>query len=433
MKALRLFFLFLFFVLVMSVLNAQESAIEQQLDNIPGLVSVQKIEHHPFFQEAYEVIIEQYLDHDNRGAGTFNQRLVLSVYNKFSPVVFVTEGYRANYAVKPYLNELSRIIQANQLVVEHRYFGKSKPETTQWDYLSIEQSVADLHRVHNMFKEIFNNQNKWIATGISKGGQHTIAYKAFYPNDMDGWVSYVGPVNFAVEDKRMQKFIKKAGSEECREKIERFQLEVLQNRDEIQPLLDSLIGEMNYTFSISDDEVLDYCVLEYPFSFCQWGHSCSSIPEFEGDLNEMFSHLIKVSSPSYFALEEIEKIKPFFIQAVKEFGYYGYDTKPLRKQLIIDNAKNYIPRVFLADEPVFKYSKSTSKLINKTIQSGGENLILIYGENDPWTAAGISPGRKSQASIFIMPEGSHRTRIDSMSYEMQGEIYKLLEKFLGID
>lgn len=425
----------LFVILVPFSVYAQSGTFQSDIQKIQGVVSVEKITPNTFFDEAYEIMIEQYLDHNNKSAGTFEQRVILSIYNKFSPVVFVTEGYRADYAAKSsYINELSRIVEANQLVLEHRYFGESKPtDNTSWQYLTIDQAVNDLHRVYKMFDKFFVNNNKWIATGISKGGQNTIAYKAYYPSDMDGWIAYVGPVNFSVEDKRMQKHIGKVGSPTCRQKIEDFQSNVLKNRNEIQVLFDSLITAEGYTFNISSNEVLDYCVLEYSFAFWQWGHSCSSIPDNDATYRQLFTHLVDVSSPDYFAVGEIEKIKPFFIQALKDFGYYSYNTRPLKKLLTIKNAKNYVSTVFVPDAPKFKYSKKTSKFIQKAIQSDGENLILIYGEYDPWTAAGIFPKSGSKANAFIMPQGSHKTRIDSMPYDLQGEVYKILETFLGMN
>jgi hypothetical protein len=424
----------LIFSFSISLTFAQKSDLFLQLEALPEVVSVNQLEQHPYFKEAYELLIEQYLDHGNPQAGKFNQRVILSNYNKYSPVIMVTEGYGAVYALKSSsINELSMIVEGNQLVVEHRYFGKSTPDNPNWKYLTIENACADLHRIQKIFKGIYNNQNKWIATGISKGGQNTIAYKAYYPNDMNLWIPYVGPVNFAVEDARMERYIKKTGTARCRQRVENFQLEVLKNRDKIQPLLDSLIDSEGYTYAISNEEVLDYCVLEYSFSFWQWGSDCSEIPSDTTSIRNQFNHLISVSNPNYFAKEKIAPIKAFFVQAEKEFGYYGYDIKPFRSYLKIKTAENYIKDVFLPDEPNFKFNKKTSKFITKSIRKEGRHLLLIYGEYDPWTAAAIIPSQGSNAVCFIKPKASHKTRINNMSYAQRASIYILLENWLEED
>lgn len=414
-----------------TIAYSQESGLHTQLEKLPEVISVQKIDNHTFFKESYEIMIEQLLDHNNPGAGKFTQRVILSDYNQYSPVVFVTEGYRADYATKSsYINELSEIVLANQLVVEHRYFGKSIPENASWDYLTIENACADLYRIQRIFKRIYNFNNKWIATGISKGGQNTLAFKAFYPDAVDVWIPYVAPVNFAVEDKRMEKFIPKIGTPTCSDQVKSFQLAVLKNRAAVQPLLDSLINADGFTFSISNEAVLDYCVLEYSFAFWQWEHECSAIPADTSNYRTLFKHLMAVSNPDYFATEKVEPIKAFFIQAVKEFGYYGYDTKPFSPYLTISSAKGYIEEVFLPGEPKFKFNKKTSAFINKAIQKDGENVILIYGENDPWTAGGIVPKSKSRAVRFDQPDVAHRARINRMSYAQRADLYKLLETML---
>lgn len=420
------------FLHVVSTALAQNNELQSRIENLPGIISITKIDHHSFFDQAYEIMIEQQLDHNNPSAGKFSQRIFLSNFNKYSPVVFVTEGYKADYAGRSsYINELSEILQANQIVIEHRYFGKSVPQNNNWDYLTIENACHDLYKIQQLFKNIYNNNNKWIATGISKGGQNTIAFKAFYPNAVDVWIPYVAPLNFAIEDNRMQKFIaNKAGNEACRQKVLNFQQKVLENREQIQPLLDSLIQAKKYTYSITTDAVLDYCVLEYSFAFWQWGSDCNKIPSDTMHYREFFNHLVSISNPDYFSIEETKPIKAFFIQAAKEFGYYSYHTKTLNEYLTIKSTKDYLTKVFLSGEPSFKYSKKTSKFIEKTIQKGGDNMILIYGENDPWTAGGIVPKKKCKAVRFELPGGSHKARINNMSYAQRADLYMILEPML---
>jgi hypothetical protein len=415
-----------------TVLVAQPTQLQIDLERIPEIVSVQKIEQNPFFQEAYEIFIEQNLDHKNPSAGKFKQRVIFSSYNKFSPVVYVTEGYNADYALKSsYVEELSKIVEANQLVVEHRYFGKSMPQELNYDYLTIENACADLHRVKAIFQRLFNNKNKWIATGISKGGQNCMAYKAFYPNDMNVWIPYVAPLNFAIEDGRHEKFLKTVGTSKSRNSILNFQKTVLAKRSEIMPLLDSVISARKYTFRIKPDEVLDFCVLEYQFAFWQWGENPKSIPSDTATTREIFNHLIKVCDPEYFANEGIAPIRSFFVQAAKEFGYYGYDPGELLTLMKIKSAKNYMEKIFLPENYTYSFNAGTSKFIQKAIQKGGDHTIFIYGEYDPWTASAIKLKPNSKAKKVIKPKGSHRTRINNMGYEQQAVIYKALDLWLS--
>lgn len=438
MKQLLVFGKHIWVVLLLIVLqlqlSAQESDLYNQIKSFPEVKSIQKIAQNPFFKESYEILIDQYLDHGNPAAGKFTQRVILSDFNKYSPVIFVTEGYSADYAIKPtYVNELSRILDANQIVVEHRYFGKSMPNSPNWDYLTIENECADLHLILKLFKRIYNNDNKWVATGISKGGHNTLAYKAFYPNDADIWVPYVAPLNFGVEDERHEKFLNTVGSADCRAKITEFQKEILIKRDSIQPLLDSLILAKGYTFRLSKDEILDFCVLEYEFAFWQWGTSCADIPASGDNIHKKFEHLIKICDPDYFSIQGIEPIKAFFVQAAKEIGYYGYDVKPLIPYLKIKDAEGYLSKLFLPENSSFKFNKKSSKFIEKSLQKDGKHVLMIYGEYDPWTATGPVVKPSSKATKIIIPKGSHKSRIASMQYKQKADVYMLLETWLNED
>jgi len=422
-------------LLVRGGLFAQEkSDLYQKLVSQPEFISVQKIDPHPFFSEAYEILVDQYLDHGNPAAGKFIQRIILSIYNPYSPVVLVTEGYDAKRsAVDSYINELSKIVEANQLVVEHRYFGKSMRETVNWDYLTVQNASMDLHRIYRIFGRLFNNNNKWIATGISKGGQMTLAYKAFFPDDMDIWIPYVAPNCFSVEDKRFDRFFQTVGKKVCREKIESFQKAVLSRRDSIQPLLDSLIAVRNYTFQLTPDAVLDYCVLEYAFSFWQWGYYCANIPPDTASYRALFEHLAEVCDPDYFSREETRPMQAFFVQAAREIGYYPYNTKILAPYLSVSNTKDYLAQIFLPEGLSYKFSPDVSKLIEKTVNRDGDHILLIYGENDPWTAASVKVSRGSEAVKMVIPNASHRVRIKNMTYAQQAKIYMLLETWLEED
>ena len=144
------------------------------------------------------------------------------------PVVIVTEGYAAG---RNYTAELTSILGSNQIIVEHRYFGKSKPDSMDWKYLTVKQAAADHHRVISLFKEIYKEM--WISTGISKGGQTALFHRRFYTDDVNATVAYVAPIPLADEDPRLNEFLETLGDESCREQMKRYQKRLLENRKEL--------------------------------------------------------------------------------------------------------------------------------------------------------------------------------------------------------
>jgi hypothetical protein len=140
--------------------------LEARIRNLSGIVSVEKMESNPFFNDAMVIMVKQPLDHLHPERGTFLQRVILSNLGMDQPVVFVTEGYGADYGTEStYLNELCPLMNANQLIVEHRFFGKSVPDSIDWKYMTVENAAADQHHIVDLFKSIYGK--KWISTGIS--------------------------------------------------------------------------------------------------------------------------------------------------------------------------------------------------------------------------------------------------------------------------
>jgi hypothetical protein len=426
MKKLNFLFVFL---LVSAIAFSQD--IETFMKQQPQIVEINTIPGNEFFNKTYQIMVRQPLDHNDTTKGFFLQRVFVADKAKTNPVVLGTEGYAAQYAAMPrYINELSSMLNANQITVEHRYFGKSWPSPLNWDYLTVKNANADHHAVVQIFKKYYTG--KWVNTGISKGGQTAVYHRAFYPDDVDVTVAYVGPLNFGVEDGRHEPFIANVpGTAEQREKIHNFQLEILKNRSQIMPKLEKVIAEKKFTFRIPHDAVLDYCVLEYPFALWQWGRLTDKVPTTDVGVDSLFNHLMKVSDPSYFSIEDQESIKTFFVQAARELGYYGYDWKPLKKYLSIKNAEGYLPEIFLPSDLKIKYSKKSAKEVSKFMKKTDEPILLIYGQWDPWSATAFDVYSPNQVKV-ANPGESHTSRIKNLPEDQQKLVKEKLESWLGM-
>lgn len=423
-------FTFAFFVLLLAGLTfAGATELYDKLIALPGVVSVEELDK-GFFEERYAVMFDQPLDHRNPAKGRFEQRFVVAHAGFDRPTVIVTEGYGGARALGTrYREELSERLGANQVFVEHRYFGESTPEPRNWDYLNAEQAAADLHAVREALREIY--PDKWIGTGVSKGGENALIYRMYYPSDVDVTVAYVGPVCFEVEDGRHEPFLDRVGTDEERAAMHDFQTELLKRRKELVPMFEEYCKSKSYEFRTNIDEVFDLCVLEYPFSMWQWGTAVSVIPALDSPHEELLDHLIATVSPDYFAVNDEPS---FFVQAQRELGYYGYDTAPFEGLLSIRNARGYLPRILLPDDARrIRFSDALSRKIVAFYRANDPKLICIYGENDPWSAAMLDSTLfhgKQNMKLVVEPGGSHRARIKTQTEEVQNQIWKTIEGWI---
>jgi len=427
MKELRVFGVIMFLFFTNSLLSGQSDDFWTYiLKKCPETLSVADAEEaSAHFKNEYVLYIDQPIDHNNPALGTFQQRIFLSHYDRKAPVVFVTEGYAARN--RDY--ELSKILKANQIIVEYRYNGKSAPAKLDYKYLTNDQAMEDLHAIRMAFKKVY--KKKWISTGISKGGTTCLIYKSKYPDDVDVTVSYVGPLPKAREDERMDELIiEKMKSSPCGKKIDELQKFALRNDDEIIPKIDSLAKADKITFNrVSTAKAMEFAVLELTFSFLQMGYSCDDVPEML-TVNSVFNYLKEIVGFDFYCDQTIDYFEPAFYQFMTENGYYGFIHKPFEG--LLDDLNQYDNEIFAPQGIPLEFDKDYMTRVRVFLHHFGDKVIYIQGGNDPWAACRFVPPAERDA-VYIEKEGaSHRLRIDGLDNAQQHEIYDALKRWLRV-
>ncbi len=419
--------LFLLWTLITVVVLQTAAAVKlDDLLNRKEVKEVRILENESNFERILEIMIEQPLDHRNPDGGTFTQRLYISHKDASLPVVLVTAGYDAKYY---YTSELAANLKCNQLMVEHRYFGRSAPDSLYWQYLDTWQAASDHHRIVTMFKELY--PEKWIATGISKGGQTVMYHSYYYPEDVDVRVPYVAPLNFKVEDERIYSFLDQVGSKRDRRKVKKFQKMALKHQERYIPAFIEFSEEKGYTYELAGgmENAYEYCVLEYSFAFWQWGYvSIKKIPGRAARPRSVIEHMNRVAGFDYFDDGFITQNQPFFYQALTEMGYYGYDLVEFEEYLL--HVDNPIFTFTIPENVEVLFNESLSVEIEQYLTEDANNFIFIYGEYDTWSATAVTSTGNTNSKIFIKEKGSHRTRINNMPDSQKEEVYKTIETFL---
>jgi len=414
----------LIFTISLSSCYQPPKDLKSALEKIPG-VTVSEMEPDPVFSEAYELWFTQPVDHNNPNGETFQQRVLIGHAGYDRPTVAVLEGYSI-YTDKA--GELCKLLKANQITIEHRFFAKSRPDSIPWSFLTIKQAAADQHEIIKALKKIY--REKWVSTGISKGGQTTIYHRRFYPDDVDVSVPYVAPLNFSDEDERVYTFLKNVGTEECRQKIYDFQISLFENKDKLMPMVEEYALRRNYTFSMGIDRAFDLSVLEYSFAFWQWCGDCDNIPGKDASVDELFKNYLSVNPISFFADADVEYNRPFFYQALSEIGMYGYEIEPFKQYL--EDTANITFEFTLPEGVQVSFDASAMRDVSQWVKSEGNYMLYIYGQNDAWSATAVEPSATTNAVKMVNPGGCHGTRIKTLPPEMQDSVYKVLENWLGV-
>ncbi|AXT21129.1 hypothetical protein D7030_09020 [Flavobacteriaceae bacterium AU392] len=399
-------------------------SFKNRIQELFPTAKIKALETKDHFKQVYQVIIKQLLDHSNPESGTFEHYIYMSHSDYNQPTVLVTEGYNARYRTY----ELSKLLKSNQIMVEYRFYGASRPDPIPWQYLTNDQAIEDYHLLVLKLKSLY--KNKWISTGISKGGETVLIYKSKYPKDIDVAIPYVAPLINTQEDPRTTAHINSVGSAECRTKVKQFQRALLLNREALIEEINIHAKKNQIQFNeVSIEEALEYAALEFSFSFWQWGGNCDEIPSENASPKELFDYMNKIVGIQFYSDKTYFNLLPSFYQHIRELGYYGFDFSPVEDLLkVVKSSSN---TRFAPKNVDLTYNPNYIKKVRKYVERKGDHILYIYGEYDTWRACAPNPKPKVDALKMVLKGGHHGTRIRHFSKKEQQKIYNKLQTWLG--
>ena len=373
---------------------------------------------------AFSIWFEQPVDHNHPGGPRFLQRITLLHRSENAVTVVELNGY---YLPPLRQSELTYLLDANQIEVEHRFFAPSAPVGSAWQYLTIAQSAADHHSIVESFKNLYSG--KWVSTGRSKGGMAAVYHRFFYPSDVDATIPYVAPSSHGTRDVRYVGFVDRLGSALCRERLQTFQRAALVRRGEILAQLPA------DAFTIlGADRALEFSIVETPFAFWQFArfNSCDVIPGPNATATELLNFLDYVPGLSFSYNDDgLNALAPYYYQAAIELGGPRFDEHSLRGLLTYprdDIPENYPP---IGIEKQF--DRALMERIEQWVLTSGQRMLFIYGANDPWSAGAFDVGAKNDSyRMFVNgSSGDHLAGISDLSDEKFSFVIDKLSHWLS--
>ncbi len=372
----------------------------------------------------FDMVINQLMDHKDPTSQQFQQRIVLTHLNTKEPMLLQTSGYSI-FRVR--LAHIARVFGTNQLQIEHRYFEKSIPSNPDWSFLNIKQSADDFHKITETFKKIY--AKPWINTGASKGGMTSTYHRYFYPNDLVGTVADVAPLSFSTSDQRYNKFLDNVGGDKyksCRESIKTMQQILLKNRDQFLPSI-----EGTYTQLGGKEVAYEHSVLEAHFYFWQYGNpeTCNNLPALN-DTQAVYDFFQKLAEVTGYADSDLQRFVAYFYQSATELGgpdNISYHLEELRQFEF--SVSQYTPHGV-----EIPYSNTSMRAIQEWALNDADEIMYVYGEFDPWTAAEYPIGVNGKNTYkFSVPAGNHSANFTKLQAKDKAKAIKIISQWLGKD
>lgn len=411
--------------------DPEELDIRDRLAEIDGMTVTEQDSPYAGYR-LFLLYYQQPSDHDDPGAPTFNQRMTLLHRDEAAPLVMVTAGYYLD-PDDPGLSEPTQLLVANQLVVEHRFFPPSRPEPADWSTLTIAQAAADHHRVATALQaEIYGGP--WIATGGSKSGMAAVYFRRFYPDDVAATIAYVAPNSFGQADPRYLEFVASRGDPDCRAALLAAQREVLLRRPAMLAAMAEEAAAEGLTYDLlTPDGALDSAVLEFIFTFWQYetAELCAEIPAADASDADVWAFLGRITPPWFWSDLLVRAYEPYYWQAAVELGYPAYDEANLEGLLVypgIDVAASYV-EPGPGKQPTFDADAMPE--IAEWLDSSGSQILFVYGENDPYTAAAFDPSAADTVK-YVAPGGNHGSRILDLPAADQADALAALATWTGV-
>lgn len=376
----------------------------------------------------YVLHFTQPVDHDDPGRGMFQQEVSLLHRNTAAeiPMVVQTSGYNDTNLDKPV--ELTELLAANQVAIEHRYFGTSRPAQDDWEGLTIAQMAADEHEIIAALRTIYDGA--FLTTGGSKGGMTAVYHRRFYPDDVDGTVAYVAPISFGAPDRRYRAYLDDVGPIGCRQAVRDLATDILEARRDAMVARAQQQTEYTYTL-IELGAAVEAAVAGLEWAFWQYHgvSECATVPLRTDDDDKVFAFLDKISPIHNDDDQQVERFQPYFYQSYSQLGYPAEGAPYLAPYLHYSDA-DYANELPTTPEPT--YDSEAMRDIDDFVEHHGDRLMFIYGEWDPWTGGKFALGDAADSTILIQPQGTHSSWITNLEMSDREAAFAKLEAWTGV-
>jgi hypothetical protein len=410
---------------------SQASEVLAKLQTLPG---VHDVTAKPTNLPGYTYFVlhfTQPVDHDAPAGGqTFLQEVSLIHKDLAAPLVIQTSGYWDYYLDSPV--ELTELLGANQISIEHRFFASSRPDPADWSKLTIEQMADDEHAIVTSLRTLYSGPK--LATGGSKGGMTAIFYRRFYPSDVDGTVPYVAPISYAAPDPRYLPYLAQVGNATCRAAVRAAAVEMLQNRRSslVQAATEEAVAK-GYSYTrVLIGPAVESAVIGLEWSFWQYFgiDECSQVPDTTASDDDMFQFLDQISPVSSSDDDQTGLFDAYFYQAYFQLGYPDDGTESYLMPYEMYTDADYVNSLPTA-MPTYDGGTAMHD-IDSFLETQGNRFLFVYGQWDPWSGGMFTLGNATNSALLVEAEGTHNSDLLHLAAADTQTAFDLIQGWTGL-
>jgi hypothetical protein len=365
----------------------------------------------------FQIEFDQPVQHDAPGGAHFTQHLLLAHRGCDEPNLVADWGYQS---FGFFDDELSVLYGTNSLWIEHRYQGESTPAIADWDWtaLTIENGARDMHEIIAAFRQHYHG--RWVSTGASKGGITATYHKYFFPNDLDGSVPYVAPASRARIDALYQDYLDTAFAQPCAQQLRDAQVAALTTRrsmmiQRLTPIVGSGFESLYLEYYT---ESMDWGFWQaYGVTYCNQVPTAAASDDTFWEFWAGFTGLGFAPPPPPPGPGGDMSFGALYYEWLTEQGFalqinsdvLPHLTEPLALETMEDTFVAQFPGVTLPP-----YDGTVTLATRAWVRDMAEDVVLIYGEYDPWSGGAMEPPAHATSGRFFVPQATHGAQIGAL-------------------
>ena len=410
--------------------NSPPRDILQALRQLPNMADAEEV---ATANQGYRYFILHFnepVDHADPSAGAFQIEASLLHKEISAPLIVHTSGYSDYYHDS--MVELTHLLGANQISIEHRYFGESRPIPTDWSKLTIEQMADDEHDIVTALRTIY--YGKAISTGGSKGGMTAVFYRRFFPDDVDGTIPYVAPISFGTPDTRYAPFIATLGPSDCHQAVEDVAVEMLAHRRaalEQRAQAEADLNHYKYT-RVALGPAVETAVEGLEWSFWQYSgiEFCSRVPATTASDDDLYAFLDAIDPVSDSDDAQIAFFEAYYYQSDAQLGFPDDATTYLEPYFQYTD-KDFLGALPNGVAPPYD-GGAAMRDVDSFVRDSGDRLLFVYGQWDPWTGGAFSLGNAADSFELVETQGTHESKIQRLEPSDMQTAFDRLQAWTGV-
>jgi hypothetical protein len=416
------------------VAPCNESDLESSLKTVPGVTAVFRVACDGGVRgpaTCFTIQFQQPIHAKTSNGPTFPQYLQLAHRSCDAPTIVADWGY-SSFGF--FDDELSSLYRTNTLWIEHRYQGESMPEPYNWDWtsLTIENGANDMHNIVQNFRQHY--RGRWVSTGASKGGITALYHKYFFPDDVDGSVPYVAPASRQRVDPLYQQYLDTNLPNPCAQSLRNLQVGALTTRRDamLQKIRDNLGGGGYEAY------YLESMVASLDWGFWQYAgvESCELVPGSDATDDEVWAFLDNFlgAGSAHPAVDETKSEAALYYEWLTEQGFALQIGRHITQLLHLPEAWPTLEERFQylfpgVDLPA--YNGSVTAAARTWARDRAENMVLIYGQFDPWSGGALDQPVQASSARYFVPDANHGAAITSLPVAERDAALAHISRMLG--